>query len=86
MWDWDGDGNPPIRYDSVSGDYVYDEDDWDDVAFAIGGFRTWSFSGDSVSVVFDAGLNNYADIDIAASPDFQTHPELLQVNGTDINN
>ncbi|UCG60485.1 MAG: hypothetical protein JSV52_09115 [Candidatus Zixiibacteriota bacterium] len=57
VWDYDGDGIPPI--DTVDGEYVYDEDDWGDYELLIDNSDS-SWSGGNI--YFDENFDDEVDI------------------------
>lgn len=78
VWDWDGDGNSP--WDRETG--VFDEDDWGNIDSFEDDCPCYSWHTGLPSVnyyVFDANLDDHADIDIDPG-------DTLEVDGTDIDN
>jgi hypothetical protein len=80
LWDFDGDGNPPI--DTVANGYVFDDDDWGDYRL-----RYDKDYGDSTFIFtrfwFDAGFDGVPECCFRCT---QAEAESLLVHGVDSNN
>jgi len=74
--DWDRDGNLP--YDRETG--KFDEDDWGNIDLYEDDCLNWHSSLCGIPfVIFDANLDDHADIDINPT-------EILEIDGTDLDN
>ncbi|UCG62070.1 MAG: hypothetical protein JSV52_01895 [Candidatus Zixiibacteriota bacterium] len=78
VWDYDGDGNPPI--DTTEHGYVYDDQDWGDLGLLDNGTRSGFFLP-SIAV-FDAGLDDIPDVCFT----YPEPPSQPIVHGTDWDN